>query len=169
MYISFVPPFPSPGTLCVLCTSRYQATIWPRGILINHLVIVRPYALQIIYYLGIILADCFPPSCQFLFSQKPRYSRGRVGKINTMLGIPPVGPAVVVGKGRLVALERNVGAAHDGLAHVVEAVDHVPVVVVRDRVVRLETRVGLDDGELLFSCLVFFFQRSLWGLEDRKP
>jgi hypothetical protein len=47
-----------------------------------------------------------------------------------------------------VALERNVGAAQDGLAHVVEAVQHVPVVVVRDRVARRQARVCLDDGEL---------------------
>jgi len=43
--------------------------------------------------------------------------------------------------------ERNVCAAHDGLPHVVEAVDHVPVVVVRDGVVGFEARVGLHDGE----------------------
>ena len=65
-----------------------------------------------------------------------------------MLGIPPVRAAIVVGERRLVALERRVAAAHDGLAQVVEAVDHVPMVVRRDGGVGRQTRVGLHDGVL---------------------
>ena len=70
-----------------------------------------------------------------------------------MLRIPPVAPAVVIRERGLQALEAHVGAAHDGLAHVVEAVDHVPVVVLGHggdglgRVVRSEHAVDLDDGE----------------------
>lgn len=71
------------------------------------------------------------------------------GKLKlTMFGVPAVGTAVVVGEGGLVALEGHVGTAQDGLAHVVQAVDHVPVVVVGNGVARLDARVGLGDGEL---------------------
>lgn len=63
-----------------------------------------------------------------------------------MLGIPAVRSRVVVGKGGGLALEGRVGGAEDGLAHVAEAVDHVPVVVVGDLVARLEAGVGLHNG-----------------------
>lgn len=45
-------------------------------------------------------------------------------------------------------LERNIGRTHDGLAHVVEAMNHMPVMVVRKSDVCLEAGVGLDYGEL---------------------
>jgi hypothetical protein len=64
----------------------------------------------------------------------------------TMLGIPAIGASVVIWKCRLQTFERHVCRAHDGLAHVVKAVDHVPVVVVWNSDVRLQTRVGLDDS-----------------------
>lgn len=44
-----------------------------------------------------------------------------------------------------MALEGRVCGADDGLPHVAEAMDHVPVVVVRDLVARLEARVRLHD------------------------
>ncbi len=69
-----------------------------------------------------------------------------------MLGIPTIGPAIVVRERRLQALEGHVGAAHDGLPHVVEAVDHVPVVVVWDLVAGRQARVCLCDGELFIVC-----------------
>ena len=47
-----------------------------------------------------------------------------------------------------MTLERDVGAAHDGLPHVIEAVNHVPVVVVWDGEVGLEAGICLHDGEL---------------------
>lgn len=46
-----------------------------------------------------------------------------------------------------MALEGGVGGAGDRLAHVGDAVDHVPVVVVRDGVARRQARVGLGHGE----------------------
>lgn len=46
-----------------------------------------------------------------------------------------------------MALEGGVGGAGDCLAHVGDAVDHVPVVVVRDGVARRQARVGLGHGE----------------------
>jgi hypothetical protein len=46
-----------------------------------------------------------------------------------------------------VALEGRVGGAGDGLSHVGDAVDHVPMVVVWDGVTRRQARVRLGDGE----------------------
>ncbi len=66
----------------------------------------------------------------------------------TVFGVPAIGAAVVVREGRLMALEGYVGRAHDGLAPVVEAVDHVPVVVAGNTVVGLEAAICLRDGEL---------------------
>ena len=65
-----------------------------------------------------------------------------------MLRIPPVRAAIVVGKRRLVALERHVGTAQDGLPHIINTVDHMPMVVIRDWVARFDPRVGLGNGEL---------------------
>ncbi len=65
-----------------------------------------------------------------------------------MLRIPAIAPAIIIRKRRLVPFQRDIRAAHDGLPHVVEAVDHVPVVVVRDGVVGFQTGVGLGDCEL---------------------
>lgn len=65
-----------------------------------------------------------------------------------MLSIPAVGAAIVIRERRLMALEGRVAAAHDSLPQVVEAVDHVPVVVGRQRDVGLEAGVRLHDGVL---------------------
>lgn len=64
-----------------------------------------------------------------------------------MRSIPAVTARVIVREGRGVALERRVGGTHDGLTHVSDAVDHMPVVVVRDRVAGGEARIGLCHGE----------------------
>lgn len=54
----------------------------------------------------------------------------------------------MVGEGRLKSLQGDIGAAHDCLPHVVETVDHVPVVIVGDGMIGFETGVGLDHCEL---------------------
>lgn len=64
-----------------------------------------------------------------------------------MLTIPPITPSIMIRERSLEPLERHIGAAQDGLAHVVEAVDHVPVVVLGQGRVGGEARVDLDDGE----------------------
>jgi hypothetical protein len=65
-----------------------------------------------------------------------------------MLGIPAIGTRVVIGESGCVALNGSIGGAENGLTHVAEAVDHVPMVIVRDSVARLQARVGLDDSPL---------------------
>ena len=64
----------------------------------------------------------------------------------TMLRVPSVRPSVVVRERRLEPLEGRVGRAHDGLPQVGEAVDHVPVVILRQGNVALQPGVDLDDG-----------------------
>lgn len=76
--------------------------------LVDQLIVVCAHTLQIVLDLAVVLAHV----CR----------------------VPAVTAAVVVGEGGGVALERRVGGAHDGLAHVGDAVDHVPVVVVGDGV-----------------------------------
>ena len=66
----------------------------------------------------------------------------------TMFRVPAIGTAVVVGEGRLKSLQGDIGTAHDCLAHVVETVDHVPVVIVGYGMIGFETRVSLDHCEL---------------------
>lgn len=63
-----------------------------------------------------------------------------------MLTIPPIAPAIMVRKRRLEAFKRHICAAQNRLAHVIEAMDHVPVVVVFKRVVGREAGVDGDDG-----------------------
>lgn len=89
--------------------------------LVDELIIISPHALEVAEDLVVVLAH--------------------VG------GVPAVGARVVVGEGGGVALECGVGGAGDGLAHVGDAVDHVPVVIVRDGVARRQARVGLRHGE----------------------
>jgi hypothetical protein len=48
-----------------------------------------------------------------------------------VLAIPTVAAAIVVGERSLQTFQAHVRAAQNGLAHVVEAVDHVPVVIFR--------------------------------------
>lgn len=90
-------------------------------LLVDELVIISPHALEVLEDLIVVLAD--------------------------VRGVPAVAARVVVGEGGGVALECGVGGAGDGLAHVGDAVDHVPVVVVRDGVARRQARVGLGHGE----------------------
>lgn len=54
----------------------------------------------------------------------------------------------MVWEGSLKSLERRVATTHDCLSKVVEAVDHVPVVIIGQLVVGLQARVGLHDGVL---------------------
>lgn len=89
--------------------------------LVDQLVIISPHALEVLQDLVVVLAD--------------------VG------GVPAVAARVIVGEGGGVALESSVGGAGDCLAHVGDAVDHVPVVVVWDGVARRQARVGLGHGE----------------------
>lgn len=63
-----------------------------------------------------------------------------------MLTIPSITSAIVIREGSLQALQRQICAAHDRLPHVVEAVNHVPVVILRQLDVALQARVHFDDG-----------------------
>lgn len=89
--------------------------------LVNLLVVVRAVGLEILDDLAIVSAH--------------------------MLAVPAIAAAVVIWERRLQPFQCHVSAAHDGLPHVIEAVDHVPMVVFRQGGVALEARVGLDDGE----------------------
>lgn len=85
------------------------------------LVIIRPHSLQPLPHFAIIPAD--------------------------MLAVPPITATIMIRKRRLQALEGQIRRAHDCLPHVIEAVNHVPVVVFRQRMVRLQAAVDFDDGE----------------------
>ena len=74
-------------------------------------------------------------------------SRQRLGGMRTVLRVPAIGATIVVRKRGLETLESRVSAAHDRLPHVVEAVDHVPVVVLGQGRVGGEAGVDFDDGE----------------------
>lgn len=58
-----------------------------------------------------------------------------------MLTIPPIAPAIMIWKRRLQALETHICRAHNRLAQIVKAVDHVPVVVFFELVAGCEARV----------------------------
>lgn len=85
------------------------------------MIVIRPHTLQIVQNLAVVLAD--------------------------MRRIPTVTARVIVREGGGVALECRVSGAHDGLAHVGDAVNHVPVVVVWNGVAGGEARIGLCHGE----------------------
>lgn len=72
-----------------------------------------------------------------------------------MLRIPTVRTSIVIRKRRLEAFESHVGAAHDGLPHVIETVDHVPMVIIWDLVTGCQARVCLDDSELLLLVISY--------------
>lgn len=80
---------------------------------VNQLVVIRPHVFQVLLDGVIVLAH--------------------------MCGIPPVTARVVVGERGGLSLERGVGRAQNRLAHVRDAMDHVPVVVFGDFVARRET------------------------------
>ena len=63
-----------------------------------------------------------------------------------MLAIPPVTSTIVVRKGRLQSLQCQIGRAHNCLPHVVKAVNHMPVVILRQLNIALETRVNFDNS-----------------------
>lgn len=64
-----------------------------------------------------------------------------------MLGIPAIRATVMVWEGMLQTLKRHVGGTHDGLTHVVEAVDHVPMVIIGYLMAGSQAGVRLHDGE----------------------
>lgn len=107
------------------CTDRRPMTEYQKGTqglpLIDELIIISPHALEVIQDLVIVLAD--------------------------VRRIPAVAAGVIIGERRRVALEGRVGSAGDCLPHVGDAVDHVPVVVVRDGVAGRQARVCLGHGE----------------------
>lgn len=63
-----------------------------------------------------------------------------------MLTIPPIAPPIVIRKRGLQALETHIRAAHDSLPHVIEAVNHVPMVVFLQLVTGRHATVDCDDG-----------------------
>jgi hypothetical protein len=65
-----------------------------------------------------------------------------------MMGIPSIRAAVVVWEGRLQTLECRVSGTHDSLPHIVEAVNHMPMVIIRNRMTSLETSICLNNGVL---------------------
>lgn len=86
----------------------------------NLLVIIGPNPLQPLSHLALILTH--------------------------MLTIPPIAPPIMIRKRRFQPLKRHVSTAHDGLAHVIEAMDHVPVMIFFERVVGRDAAVDGDDG-----------------------
>ena len=62
-----------------------------------------------------------------------------------MLGIPSIRSAIVVGECGFEAFERQIRIAKDGLTQIVKAMNHVPMMVVRNAMVRLQTRISLHD------------------------
>jgi hypothetical protein len=63
-----------------------------------------------------------------------------------MLAVPSIAAAVVVGECCLQTLQRHIRTAHDGLSHVIEAVDHVPVMVFFELVAGRHAAVDCGDG-----------------------
>jgi hypothetical protein len=63
-----------------------------------------------------------------------------------MLTIPPITAAIVIRKRRLKALKRHIGTTHNCLPHIIEAMNHVPMVVFFELVARGEARVDGGDG-----------------------
>jgi hypothetical protein len=70
-----------------------------------------------------------------------------------VFAVPTIAAAIVVGECSFQTFQAHVRAAQNGLSHVVEAVDHVPVVVFRhgrdvpERVVGGHSRVDFYNGE----------------------
>lgn len=62
-----------------------------------------------------------------------------------MRGVPAIAADNAGGEGRVLALERRVAAAHDGLAQVLEAVGQVAVHLRLDRLARRDAVVDLED------------------------
>ena len=111
----------------------------------NRLVVPRAHTLQ-------VRSDLAPISANYHRSQRCRHSlkfsaKSR-RKSHTMLRIPAIRSAIVVWERRLQALERHIGTAHQSLAQVVEAVNHVPVMVVRHLVAGCHGRVCRRHDEL---------------------
>jgi hypothetical protein len=63
-----------------------------------------------------------------------------------VLAVPSITAAVVIGKCCLQTLQRHIRTAHNGLSHIIEAVDHVPVVVLLELVTRCHAAVDRSDG-----------------------
>jgi hypothetical protein len=85
------------------------------------LIIIRPNVLQMRFDLRIVTAD--------------------------MLTIPPITSSIMVREGSLQPLQRQIRRAHDSLPHVIKAVDHMPVVVLRQLGITLKTGVHFDHGK----------------------
>lgn len=62
-----------------------------------------------------------------------------------MQAVPAIAPTIMVWERRFQAFQRNVSTTHDGLTHVIEAMDHMPVVIFRERSVARESGVDLHD------------------------
>jgi hypothetical protein len=63
-----------------------------------------------------------------------------------MLTIPPITPTIVIRKRRFQTFKRHICTTHNGLPHVIEAVDHVPVIIFFEFVARGEAGVDGGDG-----------------------
>ena len=63
-----------------------------------------------------------------------------------MLTVPTITATIVVRKCRLQPFKSHIRATHDSLAHVVKAVDHVPVMVFFKLMTRSHTGIDCDDS-----------------------
>lgn len=63
-----------------------------------------------------------------------------------MLAVPSITPSIVVREGSLQALQRQICRAHNRLPHVIETVNHVPMVILRQLDVALQTGVYFDNS-----------------------
>lgn len=63
-----------------------------------------------------------------------------------MLTIPSIASTVVIRKRSLKALKTHIGTTHDCLTKVIEAVDHVPVVILLKLVAGRHAGVDSNDG-----------------------
>jgi hypothetical protein len=84
------------------------------------LIIVRPHTLQAFPDLRVVLAN--------------------------MLAVPSITTSVVIRERSLQPLKTHIRTAHDGLTHVVEAVNHVPMVILFELVAGGHAGVDGDDG-----------------------
>jgi hypothetical protein len=63
-----------------------------------------------------------------------------------MLTIPPITTSIVIRERRFQAFKRHICAAHDRLAHIVKAVNHMPVVIFFELVAGRQAAVNGGDG-----------------------
>lgn len=61
-----------------------------------------------------------------------------------MLTVPPITPAIMIRKRRLQPLERQIRTTHNRLAHIIKAMNHMPVMILRQLNRTLQAAVHFD-------------------------